>query len=63
LVPSNDGRDLKLRGRVAMVLAPFSRSFWRYFEITKLYLYFRFSWTYLQNSDWNKEICRTFLYF
>jgi hypothetical protein len=37
LLPSKDGRDLKLRGRVAMVLAPFSKSFWRYFEITKLF--------------------------
>ena len=26
-VPSNDGKDLKLRGSVAIVLAPFSKSF------------------------------------
>jgi len=27
LVPSNDGKDLKLRGSVAIVFAPFSKSF------------------------------------
>ena len=34
LTPSYDGLLLKLRGRVAIVLAPFSKSFWRYFDIT-----------------------------
>jgi hypothetical protein len=33
-VPSKDGRLLKFRGRVAMVLAPFSKSFCLYFEMT-----------------------------
>ena len=34
LTPSNEGNDLKLRGSVAIVLAPFSKSFWRYFDMT-----------------------------
>ena len=33
-VPSKDGRLLKFLGRVAMVLAPFSKSFCLYFEMT-----------------------------
>jgi hypothetical protein len=34
LTPSNEGKLLKFLGRVAMVLAPFSRSLCLYFEIT-----------------------------
>jgi len=43
LTPSYDGLLLKLRGSVAIVLAPFSNNFWRYFEITiysRIILYF-----------------------
>ena len=39
-VPSNEGRLLKFLGRVAMVLAPFSRSLCLYFDITIILLLF-----------------------
>ena len=40
LSPSKDGRLLKFRGRVAIVLAPLSRSLCLYFEITIFELLF-----------------------
>ena len=36
LVPSNEGRLLKFLGRVAIVLAPFSKSLCLYFEMTNI---------------------------
>ena len=63
LFPSKDGRLLKFRGSVAIVFAPFSRSFCLYLDTTILVNFLLKILGYFQSICWNKGRYRTFLFF